>query len=154
MRNAMIVIAMATLLAASASAERFAPVKADTVKGEMVAFDLDTIRQVNGNTRAWVLSVKAETIIKKPVHALTLHEFDCKEQRSRILTRKMYDETSLFLGETATEDWTYPAPDSAEYVVLGYGCGKKVADEDIISTSVAELVKSFMTVYRQDSSRK
>ncbi len=121
-----------------AYADRYAVVSTENV----IAINLDTIRVVDGMTRAWTVAVLP--VQGKKVYFSTLDEYDCKSERSRVLSNKMYAITGEFIVDIPPTEWSFPAPETGAGEVLQYGCGKKVASPDmIVSGRLAEFVKEF-----------
>lgn len=137
-----IIAATMMLIATPASADRFAVVSTDPKAGTMVAIDLDTIRVVDGYTRAWTLATLM--VSGKQTYAHTLQEYDCKQERSRVITNVIYHIDGSPFGKIDPETWAYPAPDTPGAEVLLYGCGKKTATDDrIIQGKALEVAQGF-----------
>lgn len=140
--------ALATILtAAPATADRFVPVAMNEAQGSLLAINLDTIRDVDGDKHAWLMTVIAKTE-KGPVYSLELERFDCKEQRARSLTSKFYNPKQEELFANPAQDWTYPVPGTGLHTALLYACGKKASDEEIGNYTVLQFFERFVALMR------
>ncbi|PTW45581.1 hypothetical protein C8J25_107266 [Sphingomonas faeni] len=142
--TAVAVIAATMLTAAPANSERFVIVAAEA-QDSMVAIDLDTIRDVAGYRRAWLTTVVMDSAYLKPIFAQTLYQFDCKAERSQMLSGKMFGDDQKFIDDvTGNSSWEFPAPSTSAYLALSYACGKAAKEDEVLNISAYQMFKAFV----------
>lgn len=142
--------AVAAMVAISpASAERFAFGSLDLDRGVMTAIDLDSLHMVGGKWRAWSLVVLAKPDDTKTRSVRNLQEFDCAERRMHHLSSLIYGPAGDLRSNQGASEWSYPAPDTAEYIIFEYGCGIKKAEESkVAKVTTGEMTDRFVTTYK------
>lgn len=135
----------AMMLATPAMAEqRYVTTLFDMTQGGLVAVDIDSIREVAGMKRAWVLTVSDRRPEAPVFYSMALAEFDCSAERARTLANQGYQSDGTMKDGMETKGWSYPVPQTAYYGALALACGKKVPTEDeIINMNTATMVKGF-----------
>lgn len=147
--------ALATfLIAAPASAERWAVVGIQGADQKMSAIDIDTIREVGAYKRAWLLIVLGTAPDGIAYYTQELMEFDCAGQRLQSIAVKLFKQNGEFSKDLENDKWSYPVPNSAGFGALDYACGGKVNEANVLSGSAFEAFKAFMEVAEKGSSKK
>lgn len=142
--KAMLTAATATMmLATPAYANRYVIIVANPDAGAMVSIDLDSIKPYAAYQRAWDLTVIYNPPAK-PVIMQALNEYDCKGDRSRTLTTRVYDYQSNFLREAGAEDWSYVAPETGESRALKLACGRQPDADEVITLPRADMIDVFV----------
>lgn len=99
-----------------------------TVGGDEFSIDFSTIKVINGNKRAWILSNYNEPLksLGKPIYSIVdLVEFNCYESKYRSISSTAYAErngSDSVKTLSADEKWTYPAPNTSFNTVLNQVC--------------------------------
>lgn len=145
MRLAPIVAFTATVCAATpATAERYAILKVSMEDRALVALNLDSLRQVNGKWRAWVVTGMVVPQHEGPVLVQSLAEFDCAEERSRTIDNKLYDEKLNMIGEMGGKDWNFAAPNTTGYDTIQVACKTKKGEEfGVENETIESLMETF-----------
>jgi hypothetical protein len=149
----MAILAASLVGASPVMAERYVVTAFNLDEGHMSAIDLDTLKKVGSNWRAWTVSVFASD--KQPsFFAQSLTEFDCSTDRRRSLSVKAFDPSGEFTGNLNPEDWDFPAPNSAAYAAMEYACGTKRAEpKEIVSVTTVKLFEAFRDTMRESKSK-
>lgn len=94
--------------------------------------DLNSIRQVNGNVRVWVMFdfFQPQPNVRFTANSyLDYIEYDCKEERSKSLKQVMYSGNQ---GNGTAEEinvsnaqWSYITPSTASEKIMRFVCKKK-----------------------------
>lgn len=99
--------------------------------GSKLFVDGDSVRKVNGKVRAWALMDQKKEVVFNSVKYQSialLYEFDCAEERVRILSSTMY-EKAMATGNANQEDvtgpWQYINPNLALYEIMTLLCRVK-----------------------------
>ncbi len=140
------ILAVATMAATPAAAERYALVSIDDPNGKASSIDMDSIRTVNGNPRAWVLLMMGKEATAPnhvPGYVLSLTEFDCKQQRIQVLSSKVFRESGAMLHDLGPTPWSYAVPRTVNFDTLEYGCGKVADEKDIVHLPANTLFKMY-----------
>ena len=139
-------------VATPAAAERQMIVSMDLTNGNAIAIDLDTIRVVNGLSRAWTTTALSSDGI--PTFSATLLEFDCKGERSRILSNNVFnmDGSSRFVLDPSP--WAYPVPNTPTFKMMYYGCGGIKKTDDVIYTGSGQMFARHFFRFREESKAK
>ena len=147
-----LILAASMMVATPAAAERQMIVSLDVPKGTAVSIDLDTIRTVDGLPRAWGTTIMMADDI--PTFSATLFEFDCKGERSRVLSNTVFnmDGTSRFVLDA--QPWSYVIPNTPAYKLMYYGCGGAKKDDDVIYTGTGQSFARHFLKFRKDALAK
>jgi hypothetical protein len=127
-----LILGASMMVATPAAAERFFVVDMDLRARVMVAINLDSLRQINGNWRAWTFVATQTNLRAEPAYSQSLDEFDCGTERYRAIVTKEYNAKGVMTGDESDSPWRYPAPDSNGYAAMQVACGKVVADRSLI----------------------
>lgn len=114
------------MLASSAWAEWQEFIQNDT---SVSYIDLETIRKDGNLRKIWVLLNYAEKDINGKMSARTRQEFDCKEERRRVLTISTHSEAmaggkQLFSHTLDTPKWEEIPPNTNYMTLLKLVCAK------------------------------
>lgn len=138
------------MLATPAAAERELLLAADEVKMSILGIDVDSIRMVDGKPRAWTFVILADNseLKTKPFYSQSLTEFDCKLQRSQVLTTKMFGEGGEKVMDFPPDPWIYPAPSTPQFWAMEYGCGKAVPADQVTGVSLPVMFANYLKALR------
>lgn len=83
--------------------------------------DLDSIKHINGYKRAWLKVDYHKDKISD--YVLVLIEFDCDQERSRVLTIISYDSSGNHESINQRTEWQFVVPDSRGASDMKFVCG-------------------------------
>ncbi len=149
-----VLIAMASMAATPASAERWALIASNAEAQNASALNLDSIRDVGSYKRGWVMMMLAKAPNGKPAYTQTLNEFDCGQQRVQVLAQTFYDETGNQILDTGAEPWTFAVPGTPLYTEMMTACGTKVPEDQVANLTAHGFFKRFLAIMRNNASKK
>jgi hypothetical protein len=100
-------------------------------KGFYVFADLSSIRKTAYGFRMWVLFDHKKRQVSagggKYLSDISLHEFDCKDEKTRILTFTWFSDNmgkgNVVFNNSDTMSWSYITPESIDEYLYKTACG-------------------------------
>ena len=126
MRNLLLLLLL-LLTCPTASAQEW--IKVTELEGDQYFFDTNSIRKTGDIRRVWtVINYKSKNA-KGALSSRGLHEYDCKEERFRVLATSSHGEPmaggKLIDSWNQVSDWGYIPPGTIAQTMLTFLCAAK-----------------------------
>lgn len=90
-----------------------------------------SLRKIDDLRRVWVMEDRRTIVPKSYLSSRSLHEYDCKEERVRVIQRENFSERKLSGSPLPSPDnpnaWLYAAPGTVAAQILNLVCSPDIS---------------------------